>query len=722
MTGPPLDLLRRAEVLAPLDVQLARALARLGGDDRPEVLLGVALASRAVRQGHVCLDVRRVAGTAVGGDAETAVGGGEGMAAGAGSREAGSWPDADARSEADAQSEVDARSRAGGLTEAGGWLADAASPERGAFPEADLWLAALGSSPLVGDGTGLTPLVLEGAGRLYLWRYWDHERRLAACLRARVGSGRAILAEGNADSPGFPGTAAIHETAVDLEVLRAGLDRLFDPAPSTADGQRIAAMAAVLGRLTVITGGPGTGKTATVVRILALLVEQSLAAGRAPPRALLLAPTGKAAARLSEAVRVSKDRLPCADAVRAAIPGAASTIHRALGVTAAGASGAARFRHDAADPLLADVVLVDEASMVDIALMRHLVEAVPPHARLILLGDQDQLASVEAGAVLGDICNAGGAWSHSRAFAAAAADVARTAVDLPPGAPSATGIWDHVARLTHSFRFGPASGIGRLARAVNAGDADAALEVLRSDRYPDVTLVAESRADRGGASAPEEAHAHLRPLVVAGYGPYLAGPMGEGGGGSPGADPAARLAALDGFRVLCAHRRGPRGVEGMNAWIEAVLAEAGLLRPVGRFYGGRPVLVTQNDYSVGLFNGDLGLAVPDPERPGQHRVCFPGPDGQPRLLPTVRLPAHETAFAMSIHRAQGSEFGAVAVLLPDEPSPLLTRELLYTAVTRARHRVTLFAAEPIVRAAIGRQIERASGLRERLWGAAAGGR
>lgn len=433
----------------------------------------------------------------------------------------------------------------------------------------------------------------------------------------------------------------------------------------------------------MITGGPGTGKTTTVLRLLALLAEQALAAGEAPPRILLLAPTGKASARLEESVTGARARLPVDEAVRGAIPGEARTIHRALGWQPGG-----RWRHDAENPLAADVVVVDEASMIDLALMRALVEALRPETRLILLGDRDQLSSVDAGAVLGDICGEPGP------------------ADPPP--PIAACI----ARLGYSFRFGSETGIGALARAIQAGDADAALALLADPKYPDVTRVAAPATEPGG-----RLHAELAGDVLAGYAPYLeALAAGAAKGSAP--DPEAIAAALEafgGFRVLCAHREGPSGALMLGRAVIEALTQAGRIGPLGESWAGRPVLVTRNDPALGLFNGDLGLIAPDATMDGRLRAFFAGADGRPRAIAPPRLPPHETAYSMSIHKSQGSEFDRVAVILPQPDSPLLSRELLYTAVTRARRGVRLFASSEALRVAIAQRARRASGLRQRLW-------
>lgn len=535
---------------------------------------------------------------------------------------------------------------------------DGVTPHEVEWPDADRWIGTLRESPLVATPRHAErrPLVLDDAGRLYLRRYFEHEERLAASLRQR---------------------AAALDADLDEPALEGALARLFarsgdstTAAGAVPDEQRDAARTAVTRRLCVISGGPGTGKTSTVVKILALLVEQRARAGSRPPRVLLLAPTGKAAARLTEAIQRAKSGLDCSESVRAAIPEEASTIHRALG--SVGGSGT-RFRHDADHPLRADVVLVDEASMVDLALMSRLVDAVPRDARLILLGDKDQLASVEAGAVLGELC----------------------AVTTDGPARAAAPLVASIVHLTRSWRYGPGSGIEALAVAINAGDTARALDILADAAFDDV----ERRDPAPGVALSER----LREDVLAGATAYL----------EP-SDARDRLRALERFRVLCAHRRGPHGVAGTNLEIEALLADTYRIRRGGPTYAGRPIIITRNDYQLQLFNGDVGTIV---EQDDKLLAAFVASGGEERRYSPARLPPHETVFAMTIHKSQGSEFDHVAVLLGDRSSPLLTRELLYTAVTRARRKVTLYATEAVLAEAIARRTERGSGLRDALLGA-----
>ena len=543
------------------------------------------------------------------------------------------------------------------------------------WPELDAWTATLERSELVGDGISPRPLVLDRAhGRLYLRRYWQYEQRLAAQIKAR---------------------AAGMDDGLDLPRLREGVERLFarsGPGAAEAGGQRRAAVMAVLRRFAIISGGPGTGKTSTVVKLLALLVEQAAAAKRKRPVLTLVAPTGKAAARLVESIQRAKESLPCSDEVKHDITEEATTIHRCLRPLP-GRPG--RFRHDADNPLATDLVLVDEASMVDLALMVRLIDAVPPRARLILLGDRDQLASVDAGAVLGDICNAEGARGFSAGFAGRVAEICGEKPPEGANEKATTGVWDCVAHLSKSYRYKETSGIGVLARAVNAGDVASVRRILSGD-YPDVSL----RPLPEGAGLGDE----LRDLIVQGYRPYLTANTA-----------AAKFDAFNRFRVLCAHRRGPHGVDDTNELAERALASARLLTRSGAIYAGRPVLVTTNDYNVRLFNGDIGLILEEEPSRARLTATFSAPDGTTRSLAPSRLPPHETAFAMTIHKSQGSEFDEVVVLLPAGISPILSRELVYTAVTRARSKVTIFGDAEVVAHAVARRIERASGLREAIW-------
>ena len=515
-----------------------------------------------------------------------------------------------------------------------------------------------GKSKLVGDGSRFSPLVFDGGARLYLHRYYRYQTRLADALRRRA--------------------SARHEAEPAL--LERELGRLFgDEGGIRGDAlQREAAAVAAGHGLTVLSGGPGTGKTTTVVRLIALLQAISIEQRGAPLRVVLLAPTGKAAARLEETIGQHVAGLQCSEAVRAAMPRHAETIHRALGFRPATPT---RFHYGSEVQLPADLVLVDEASMVDLALMSKLLDAVPESARVVLVGDKDQLASVEAGAILGDICNAG----------------------EQPAPTTPTPIGECLVELVHNYRFRSDSGIGSLARAIKSGrrdDARARLIAAERGELDDLGLVPLEDPD----ALPQV----LRPAVVRGYGEYLRATT-----------PEERLARLGAYRLLTPHRRGPFGVERLNLLVEQLLADAGLIDPSTPWYAGRPILVTANDYQLQLFNGDVGMLLDDEH--GRVRACFPAGAGTGdasglRWISPARLPAVESVYAMTVHKSQGSEFDEVGLVVPRHVSAILTRELLYTGLTRARRHAVLYGQIQAVVDAIGQAIDRASGLREALWG------
>lgn len=681
-----LRVFNEAGVLSAADVHVAVRLGRMGREDDEDVLFAAALAVRAVRSGSVCLELARM-------------------------REIGI--DAD-----------ESRDTATGI-----------DPATLPWPDTDRVLAALRRSPLIcgGQAGPLRPLRIveadaEGGALLYLDRYYQQEQTL-----------RRVLTERSADHP-----------SVDTELVRAELDRLFaDPLGAGPDRQRLAAALAATHWTTVVAGGPGTGKTHTIARILALLTAHRRATPKLPAlRIALAAPTGKAAARLQEAVREQAAELGLPELT-------AATLHRLLGWQRGRTT---RFRHHEHNRLPYDVVVVDETSMVSLTMMSHLFSALRPDTRLVLVGDPDQLASVDAGAVLADLVAGpiGGAPNPALrellqpdstlgAQAATGTDAVEQAVAGSPAtehrtaAPSATehqtpgvsglpatesriaagsasedesSLWTGasanlsgaqseteslsaleqrrlrggIVRLTRGRRFG--GRIADLAVAVRAGDADAALAILRAGG-DDVSLC-----------APDDTAAVRADVTTAAL--AVTGAANAG-------DAVGALTALESHRLLCAHRQGPFGVERWDR-MAADWAAAGGAGPEGPhsvWYPGQPLLVTANDHEARIYNGDTGVIVRRPD--GSLRAALQR-GSEPYLVHPTQFPAVVTVFAMTIHRSQGSQYDTVSVVLPEPESTLLTRELLYTAITRARVHVRIIGTEESIRAAIGRRVLRASGL------------
>lgn len=535
------------------------------------------------------------------------------------------------------------------------WGADAADAM---LPGLDACRGILTQSALCGDGAEPSPLVLDGT-RLYLYRYHAAEVRLARAVRERVSV--------------TPSTGAAGSSVVSL--FRA----LFPTADGATDWQAVAAASALRGRLSIITGGPGTGKTTTAAKILALLLQQD-----ATLRISLAAPTGRAAARLAESIAIGASTLPVDDVVRDRLPRDGRTLHKLLGYRPLNDT----FAHGIENPLADDVIVVDEASMVDLLMMDALFAALRPTARIILLGDPDQLASVDTGYVLGDLVRAADA-SGPEHGASLATWYERLSGTRLASSESATSLRDAVVHLSRSYRFEQHPGIGSLADAVRAGEAGAALSVLDSDQHGDV-----SRLD--SVASTEALLEPIRPSLER----YL-----------DARTPEEALAALSEFRVLCALRDGQRGVAGINEAIEWWLRARGVPTRA-RWYDGRPVLVTTNDQNTGLSNGDVGVTFTGSD--GRKLVYFADGSGGVRAISPARLPDHETAWAMTVHKAQGSEFTHVLLVLPTEDARVLTRELLYTAVTRARASVTVVGSASIVESTVGRSTTRMSGLMDRV--------
>ncbi|ETX09432.1 exodeoxyribonuclease V subunit alpha [Marinomonas ushuaiensis DSM 15871] len=527
------------------------------------------------------------------------------------------------------------------------------------------WCDALAKSALVTLAESLTeqPMVLSGT-RLYLYRYYQYEQQVLNYLK------------GQFDVAPFD---------VDANLIA----QLFPDSNDDVDWQKVAVANSASLPFSVISGGPGTGKTTTVTKLLALLVAQAAQQGQVL-RIELAAPTGKAAARLTESISKAKADLPLSDEIKSVIPEQASTLHRLLGSD----FGRSRFKHNKENPLHLDVLLVDEVSMVDLPMMAKLIDALPPHARLILLGDKDQLASVEAGSVLGDLSFGIEDVYFQPKWAERLARI--TGENLTPfGNEFAPPISQALTLLRTSYRFDADSGIGQLATAMNAGDAKGVLRYLESDKE-DVHW-----------QIPEEGQTKADIATLAkGYDEYWDAV-------SLGGDITELYRVFSRYQILTAVRQGEFGVEKINAQLEQYFYQRGRVKDPHVWYPGKAVILTRNDAALGLFNGDIGLCMLDEFQ--RLRVWFIQSDGTFTGLLPSRLSEFEAVFAMTVHKSQGSEFERVALLLPMTPSPVLTRELLYTGITRAKKDFTLWGPSSLIRIAASIQILRYSGLVDELW-------
>ena len=696
---------QQAQWVRPLDVGFARLIRTLaeeqGERPGPIVVLLAALISHQVGRGHVCVDLDNL------------------------------MADADGTLALPPDEPVERRPGEGdpqqpAVVTPADVLASVSLPDS---------QASLLRSSAVSDGLLTSPLVLDGS-RLYLRRFWRYEQRIAEGILQRLAQPSPL-----ADPTSRP-----------AQTLSRALDQLF-PAAEAVDYQKLACALAARNRFAVITGGPGTGKTTTVVNLLAAL--QSVA-GEAPDRGgrkyriRLAAPTGKAAARLNESIgsavnRLPLDRLP--GSVRPEdIPTRVTTLHRLLGSR----PDTRTFRHNRDNPLLVDILVIDEASMVDVDLMASVFDALPATAQLILLGDKDQLASVDAGAVLGELCQRA-PQAHYRPETAAwlnamTHDQVPDALIDPRGEP----LDQAVAMLRKSYRFGDDSGIRTLAEAVNShGLVSRVLEDIRETAYEDVAwlngdtatpaqedtlalicrhaLTGTPEAFRNAGQGRRNGDYPLPPPV--GYRSYLERMRDHDlSATSPREDWDALatrvLDAFNDFQVLCALRRGPWGVEGLNDRIARELLSEKLIHRAEGWYAGRPVLITGNDYNLGLMNGDIGItfSVPwDTTESGEPRhtlrVAFPDSDssGGIRWISPSRLQQLETVYAMTVHKSQGSEFNHTCLVLPDRLSPVLTKELVYTGITRAKNWFSLITGNTqVFRDSVAQQVVRASGLAQRL--------
>ncbi len=606
------------ETLSYTDVHFARLMEKISGED-DALFFAASLASSQARFGNICLNIDDVAGKSL-------LIGGENSA-------------------------------------------DIKCPEKKA------WIDALKSCPVIGRGDENKPLILEDDKRLYLYRYWDYQRKLADFINHKAKQNYVF-----GDN--------------DTIILKNGLNRLFpDSGNNEIDWQKIAACISLLKKFSVISGGPGTGKTTTVTKILALLIEQWSAAEKTDNiRICLAAPTGKAAARISESISGAKMEIDCSEIIRQMIPDEASTIHRLLGSI----NNSPYFKYNEKRKLPADVVIIDEASMVDLALMSKLVQSIPDNARLILLGDQDQLASVAAGAVLGDICNTGTTLHYSETLINKISDITGTTLKYSPEKHVTSDLRDCITVLQKSYRFSDNSGIKTVSRAVNAGNDDLFYEVAKMNKYPDLAVAS--------SLAGEDFQEALYKYAVKYFVPVFSEvPIEE------------KIKLLEKFRILCAVRKGPYGVENLNLLIEKALRRTGVITSNAKWYPGRPVMITKNDYQSGLFNGDVGITMPVDEDKTKFDVCFINSDGKIKRVRTYNLPSCETVYAMTVHKSQGSEFDSVLFIMPDHDTRVMTRELIYTGITRAREFVEILGEEGIVRKGVGRKTVRSTGLRQSLW-------
>jgi len=523
---------------------------------------------------------------------------------------------------------------------------------------------AISRSFWAGDAQSDRPFVFSGK-RLYLNRYYSYERRLARGLLHRARK-----------TPGF-----FTKRDVGLELL----DRLFpvDKAPSP-DWQKIAVANGLEHSLLVISGGPGTGKTRTVAALMAVMQRASEGA----VKMAFCAPTGKAAARLSESVSKAAVDLGLPDGVMESIPTEALTIHRLLG--AGRTPGAYRFNRE--NPLGFKVVIVDEVSMVDLPMMVHLVEALKEDASLVLIGDKDQLASVEAGCVLRDICSGASSFRYSKDFISLTKEIAQDLSGLEKGDGKTHPLKDCIITLSHNFRFRKGSGIDELSGQVNEGNLQGLLEIVSSDEFPDVRLVTPEEKDLF-AFIKDFAGEDVRGLCSMGHA-------------------SEALSRLNHLKILCGVRKGCLGVQAVNTFVSRVIAGVGADGRQGLFKG-LPIIINKNDYFIRLFNGDIGLCWPDEK--GAMKVFFPESKHGSRMFSPSRLPAFEPAWAVTVHRSQGSEFEKVLFILPPEDSPLIGRELLYTAITRAKKEIVIYGTIDALKGCVKRPTMRFSGLYELLW-------
>ncbi|WP_392560220.1 exodeoxyribonuclease V subunit alpha [Orbus mooreae] len=526
----------------------------------------------------------------------------------------------------------------------------------------------LGES-MVGAGDVLSPFVLH-TNRLYFQRMWQYEKHVAGYFNHRL------------------------QLEVPNSMAKTWLSQLFpDDSDNEIDWQKVATASAIIHPVTIVSGGPGTGKTTTISKILVMLTalhqEQSLQ----PLRIIAAAPTGKAAARLTESLSKALATLDVPQTIKKCIPVEAVTLHRLLGATIS----SNKYLYNQDNPLSVDILLIDEASMIDLPMMSSVIAALPETSRLILLGDKEQLSSVEAGAVFGDLCeqlNHGYSHQHVQLI------TQLTGYHLIAKNTQLTTA-DSICLLQKSYRFSHQSGIGLLSSFVKEGQNQNALQLLLHQEFNDIAFYMMESGEEYRYAVEQCADAYQAYLNIIMMNPY---------------DVMAVLEAFAQFRLLCALRDGPFGVKGLNKVIENRLKQYGhiTIAKQDAWYIGRPIMILKNSFSLGLFNGDIGITLPAADDSNKLKVYFLLPNGQIKGVSPFRLPEHETAYAMTIHKSQGSEFQRIAIILPNEYTPLLSRSLLYTAITRSKEHVAIYSSKNIIEKTINTQINRQSGLADLL--------
>ena len=536
------------------------------------------------------------------------------------------------------------------------------------FPAFAEWQKDLLAFSAIGSPRDFKPVILDERGRLYLFRYWQYEKNLAKELTRR---------------------SKMQNIFQDNEFIRKKIELFFpDTEDKAPDMQRAAAVTALFKNLCIICGGPGTGKTTTVAKILALILE----CRQKELKIALAAPTGKAADRLQKSISFSKSDLNCSEKILSCIPETASTLHRLLGMI----PNTSSFRYNKDNLLPYDVVVIDEASMIDLPMLSKTFSAAAPETSIILIGDKDQLASVESGAALGDICTKDAVNFFSSDLCKVFRNSAGIEVISSSEKPSPPVLSDCIVELDKNYRFKSNSHIFKLSSAINRGDISGSLAALE-----------EAADDVSHIQTSFQTHIknHLSNIIINNFLPVIKASSYE-----------IALQLLDHFRILCALRKGPFGTMGINSVIENKLVKMDHIDPASKFYHGRPIMITQNDYSLKLFNGDTGIIFNDPDKKGETKAYFKENDNSIRSFHPSTLPEHETVYAMTIHKSQGSEFDNVMLVLPENESPVLTRELLYTAVTRTKEMIQILGSEKIISYAVSRNIERRSGLKDMLKG------